>query len=99
MHELARQIASKRLKHRKLAVIDATSVRPADRKGWVELARQWHALPVAIVFDPGGGFMWVAAFGTDRVAAVDTNGNVLARIEAMKIAGTAPMAAGAAAGR
>jgi polynucleotide kinase-phosphatase len=51
--ELARQIASKRLKHRKLAVIDATSVRPADRKGWVELARQWHALPVAIVFDPG----------------------------------------------
>jgi polynucleotide kinase-phosphatase len=51
--ELVREIAGKRLKHRKLAVIDATNVRPADRKGWIELARQWHALPVAIVFDPG----------------------------------------------
>jgi protein phosphatase len=51
--ELVREIAGKRLKHRKLAVIDATNVRPADRKAWIELARQWHALPVAIVFDPG----------------------------------------------
>jgi protein phosphatase len=51
--ELVREIAGKRLKHRKLAVIDATNVRPADRKSWIELARQWHALPVAIVFDPG----------------------------------------------
>jgi protein phosphatase len=51
--ELVREIAGKRLKNRKLAVIDATNVRPADRKGWIELARQWHALPVAIVFDPG----------------------------------------------
>jgi protein phosphatase len=51
--DLAREIAGKRLKHRKLAVIDATNVRPADRKGWIELARRWHALPVAIVLDPG----------------------------------------------
>ena len=51
--ELVREIAGKRLKNRKLAVVDATNVRPADRKGWIELARQWHALPVAIVFDPG----------------------------------------------
>src|SRR5262249_4645440 len=51
--DLVREIAGKRLKHRKLAVIDATNVRAADRKGWVELARTWHALPVAIVFDPG----------------------------------------------
>ena len=50
---LVREIAGKRLKNRKLAVIDATNVRPADRKSWIELARQWHALPVAIVFDPG----------------------------------------------
>jgi protein phosphatase len=28
-------------------------VRAADRKRWIELARQWHALPVAIVIDPG----------------------------------------------
>lgn len=51
--DLVREIAGKRLKHRKLAVIDATNVRPTERKGWIELARQWHALPVAIVFDPG----------------------------------------------
>lgn len=51
--DLVQAIAGKRLKHRKLAVIDATNVRPADRKGWIELARKWHALPVAIVFDPG----------------------------------------------
>jgi protein phosphatase len=53
--DLVREIAGKRLKNRKLAVIDATNVRPADRKGWIALARQWHALPVAIVFDPGIG--------------------------------------------
>lgn len=51
--ELVREIVGKRLKHRKLAVIDATNVRAPERKGWIELARQWHALPVAIVFDPG----------------------------------------------
>jgi len=51
--ELVRAIADKRLKHRRLTVIDATNVRAADRKGWIELARRWHALPVAIVVDPG----------------------------------------------
>jgi protein phosphatase len=51
--DLVRQIAEKRLKHRRLTVIDATNVRAADRKGWIELARRWHALPVAIVIDPG----------------------------------------------
>jgi protein phosphatase len=51
--ELVRAIAEKRLKHRKLTVIDATNVRAADRKGWVEVARRWHALPVALVIEPG----------------------------------------------
>jgi protein phosphatase len=51
--DLVHAIAGKRLKQRKLAVVDATNVRSADRKGWIELARKWHALPVAIVFDPG----------------------------------------------
>lgn len=51
--DLVRAIAEKRLKHRKLAVIDATNVRAPDRKAWVELARRWHALPVAIVIEPG----------------------------------------------
>ena len=51
--DLVRAIAEKRLKHRKLAVVDATNVRSADRKGWIDLARRWHALPVAIVIEPG----------------------------------------------
>jgi protein phosphatase len=51
--ELVRVIAGTRLKHRRLTVIDATNVRAADRKGWIDLARRWHALPVAIVLDPG----------------------------------------------
>ncbi|MBS0296796.1 MAG: polynucleotide kinase-phosphatase [Proteobacteria bacterium] len=51
--ELVAEIAGKRLKHRKLTVIDATNVRAPDRKRWIELARRYHALPVAIVLDPG----------------------------------------------
>ncbi len=51
--ELVRIIAEKRLKNRRLTVIDATNVRPADRRQWIEIARRWHALPVAIVIDPG----------------------------------------------
>jgi len=51
--EALRFLAEKRLKNRRLAVIDATNVRPAERKGWIESARRWHALPVAIVLDPG----------------------------------------------
>jgi protein phosphatase len=51
--ELVRVIAEKRLKHRRLAVIDATNVRAPERKPWIEIARKWHALPVAIVLDPG----------------------------------------------
>ncbi|MEO5803990.1 MAG: beta-propeller fold lactonase family protein [Verrucomicrobiota bacterium] len=39
------------------------------------------AQPTAIAFDPSGSFMFVAAFGSDRVARVDSNGNVLSRIE------------------
>lgn len=49
--ELVHAIAAKRLARRRLAVIDATSVRAEDRKSLVELARRYHALPVAIVFD------------------------------------------------
>jgi protein phosphatase len=51
--DLVRSIAEKRLKNRRLAVVDATNVRAADRKPWIELARRWHALPVAVVLDPG----------------------------------------------
>lgn len=37
--------------------------------------------PTNVVFDPSGSFMYVASFGTDRVAKVDTNGNVLSFVE------------------
>ena len=51
--DLVCEIAGRRLKNRRLAVIDATNVRAADRKRYIELARRWHALPVAVVLDPG----------------------------------------------
>lgn len=46
------------------------------------------AQPTALLFDPAGEFMWLAAFGTDRIAKVDTNGEVLARIEVGNTPGT-----------
>src|SRR5215510_16576033 len=44
-------IAAKRLAAGKLVVVDATNVQSEARKPIVELARQFHCLPVAIVFD------------------------------------------------
>lgn len=44
-------IAAKRLAARRLTVIDATNLRAEDRKVAVDLARKYHALPVAIVLD------------------------------------------------
>ncbi len=44
-------IASKRLKAGKSVIIDATNVQTEARKKIIELARQYHCLPVAIVFD------------------------------------------------
>jgi DNA-binding beta-propeller fold protein YncE len=45
------------------------------------------AQPTALAFDPSGNFMWVAAFGTDRVAQVSTNGNVLGFVEVAQASG------------
>lgn len=39
------------------------------------------AQPTALVFEPGGSALYVAAFGTDRVARLDASGNILSRIE------------------
>jgi len=44
-------IAAKRLASRRLSVIDATNLRPEDRAKGIAVARTYHALPVAIVFD------------------------------------------------
>lgn len=44
-------IAGKRLAAGKLTVVDATNVRPEDRKRLIALAREHHVLSSAIVFD------------------------------------------------
>lgn len=49
--EVLRFIASKRLAAGKLTVVDATNVQPESRKPLIELAREFHCLPVAIVFN------------------------------------------------
>jgi len=49
--ELLRFIAGKRLALGRLTVIDATNVQPEARKPFVELARRYHCLPVAVVLD------------------------------------------------
>ncbi len=49
--ELVHFIAAQRLKLRRLAVIDATNVQQKGRASLVEVARRYHALPIAIVFD------------------------------------------------
>ena len=49
--EALNYIAGKRLANGRLTVIDATNVKPQDRKQYVQLARQYHVLPVAIVLD------------------------------------------------
>ena len=44
-------VAARRLARGLLTVIDATNVQPEARKPLVELAKRYHAQPVAIVFD------------------------------------------------
>src|SRR5436309_1237460 len=44
-------IAKKRLAAGRLTVLDATNVQPEARKNAVALAREFHVLPVAVVFD------------------------------------------------
>ncbi len=49
--EVLHYIARKRLAAGKLTVVDATNVQPESRKSLVEIAREFHCLPVAIVLD------------------------------------------------
>ena len=49
--DLLHAIVRKRLGRGRLTVVDATNVQPEARKSLVELAREYHLLPVAIVFD------------------------------------------------
>ncbi|MHC4562946.1 MAG: polynucleotide kinase-phosphatase [Planctomycetota bacterium] len=49
--ELLHYIARKRLAAGRLTVVDATNVRHEDRTPLIKIAREFHAIPVAIVFD------------------------------------------------
>jgi protein phosphatase len=49
--ELLHFIIGKRLKNGLLTVVDATNVQPQARKQLIQLAREYHTLPVAIVLD------------------------------------------------
>ena len=49
--EVLRFVAGKRLALGRLTVIDATNVQPEARKPLLELARQYHCLPVAVVLN------------------------------------------------
>src|SRR5438270_1821111 len=44
-------IAGKRLARGRLVVVDATNVSPEGRKPLIALAKKYHVIPVAIVFD------------------------------------------------
>ena len=49
--EVLHFIARKRLAAGKLTVVDATNVQPESRKPLVQIAREFHCLPVAVVLD------------------------------------------------
>ena len=49
--ELLHTIVAQRLQLGRLTVVDATSVRPEDRRSLVALARDHHVLPVTVVLD------------------------------------------------
>ncbi|MGE5549597.1 MAG: polynucleotide kinase-phosphatase [Bacteroidota bacterium] len=49
--EVLHFIIAKRLEAGRLTVVDATNVQPEARKPLVEIARKYHCLPVAVVFN------------------------------------------------
>ena len=51
--ELLHLVCAKRLAAGRLTVIDATNVRHESRKPFIEMARNYHVQPVAVVFSSG----------------------------------------------
>ncbi|MDF1695509.1 MAG: polynucleotide kinase-phosphatase [Saprospiraceae bacterium] len=49
--DVLKYMISKRLKNGLLTVVDATNVQASSRKGLINLAKEFHTLPVAIVLD------------------------------------------------
>ena len=56
--EVLNVIVSKRLERGNLAVVDATNVQPAARQPLLQLAREHHVIPVALVFDLPEELSW-----------------------------------------
>jgi protein phosphatase len=54
--ELLHLVCAKRLAAGRLTVVDATNVRADSRKPFLEMARRYHAQPVAVVFDFAADF-------------------------------------------
>ena len=54
--ELLHLVCTKRLAAGRLTVIDATNVRAESRKPFLEMARKYHAQPVAVVFNFSADF-------------------------------------------
>jgi protein phosphatase len=51
--DLLHQAVARRLKWKRLTVVDATNLQPDARKPLLELARRYHTLTAAVVFDLG----------------------------------------------
>jgi predicted kinase len=69
--EVLHFIARKRLSAGRLTVIDATNVQPDSRKPLIVLAREFHVLPIAIVFDFAEKICQESGIGSDRIAILD----------------------------
>ena len=89
--EVLHFIAGKRLAAGRLTVVDATNVQPEARKPLVALAREYHCLPVAIVFDLPRTFV-ASETGSGPTA-------IFGRTSSGSRHATAPLAARTAAGR
>jgi protein phosphatase len=51
--DIVRFIAERRLKNRRLSVIDATNLHSSQRRFWTQIGHRWKVDVVAIVLDPG----------------------------------------------
>ena len=51
--DIVRLIAERRLKNRRLSVIDATNLHSSQRRFWTQIGHRWQVDVVAIVLDPG----------------------------------------------
>jgi protein phosphatase len=68
--DLLHYIARKRLAAGRLTVIDATNVQAESRKPLIALAREYHVLPIALVFDlPSGSARSATAHGPTATSA------------------------------